>query len=62
MIELSAILAPLATVGRSLTGTDVRGALRCLRDGLSVDCVVVGFGEPAVLALEKKVPSAARKR
>ena len=63
MIELSqpAILAPLAAVGRSLTfriapDTDVRGALRCLRDGLSVDCGVVGFGEPTVLALEKTVP------
>jgi putative iron-dependent peroxidase len=63
MIELSqpAILAPLAAVGRSLTfriapDTDVRDALRCLRDGLSVDCGVVGFGEPTVLALGKTVP------
>ena len=63
MIERSqpAILAPLTAVGRSLTfriapDSDVRRALRCLRDGLSVDCGVVGFGEPAVLALEKTVP------
>jgi porphyrinogen peroxidase len=63
MIEYSqpAILAPPAAVGRSLTfriapGTDVRSALRCLRDGLSIDCGVVGFGEPLVLALGKTIP------
>jgi putative iron-dependent peroxidase len=56
-----AILAPPAPVGRSLTfriapETDVRKAMRCLREGLSVDCGVVGFGEPAILALGTTIP------
>jgi porphyrinogen peroxidase len=56
-----AILAPLSAVGRSLTfriapGTDVRSALERLRDGLSIDCGVVGIGEPAVLALGTSIP------
>jgi putative iron-dependent peroxidase len=56
-----AILAPLAAVGRSLTfriapEADMRKAMRCLRDGLSVDCGVVGFGEPAILALGCTIP------
>jgi putative iron-dependent peroxidase len=56
-----AILAPPPSVGRSLTfriapGTDLRGALRQLRDGLSIDCGVIGLGEPAILALGKTVP------
>jgi putative iron-dependent peroxidase len=63
MIESAqpAILAPAAAVGRSLTfriapGCDMRGALRRLRDGLPVECGVVGFGEPATLALGVTVP------
>jgi putative iron-dependent peroxidase len=55
------ILAPAAPVGRTLTfriapGTDVRKAIRCLREGLSVDCGVVGLGEPAILALGATIP------
>jgi len=55
------ILAERPTVGRSLhfriaPETDVLGALRRLREGLSVDCGVIGIGEPVVLALGKKIP------
>jgi putative iron-dependent peroxidase len=63
MIELSqpAILEPAPPVGRSLTfriapGTDVRRALARLRDGLSIDCGIVGIGEPTALALGKPIP------
>jgi putative iron-dependent peroxidase len=56
-----AVLADRPVVGRTLTfrvapETDVLGALRRLRDGLSLDCGVVGFGEPVVMALGKEVP------
>ncbi|HEV7763908.1 MAG TPA: Dyp-type peroxidase [Thermoanaerobaculia bacterium] len=56
-----AILAPPPHVGRSLTfriapDADLRGALRRLRDGLSIDCGVIGLGEPAILALGKTIP------
>src|SRR5262245_31094957 len=55
------VLAERPPVGRSLTfsiapETDVLGALRRLRDGLSLDCGVIGIGEPVVLALGKKIP------
>lgn len=55
------ILAPIPPVGRTLLlriapETDVAAALRRLRDGFSLDCGVVGLGEPAVLALGKRVP------
>ncbi len=55
------ILAERPPVGRSLTfrispETDVLGALRRLRNGFSVDCGVVGIGEPVVLALGKSIP------
>lgn len=55
-----AILAPCTAVGRSLQfriapGGDVKKALRKLRDGISSDCGVVGIGEPAMLALGKKI-------
>ena|SRR5207253_10695655 len=62
MKELSqpAILAPPPMVGRSLTfrvapGCDVAKALLHLRDGFSLDCGVIGIGEPVVLALGKSV-------
>jgi putative iron-dependent peroxidase len=56
-----AILAERPPVGRTLTfriapGTDTRGALRRLRNGLSLDCGVIGIGEPLVLALQKRIP------
>jgi len=56
-----AILAPVPPVGRSLTfriapDSDVKQALRSLRDGLPKDCGVVGIGEPAILALGQKIP------
>lgn len=56
----SAILEPIPFVGRSLTfrvapETDVAEALRRLRDGLSLECGVVGIGEPVVLALGKTI-------
>jgi porphyrinogen peroxidase len=56
----SAILEPIPFVGRSLTfrlapETDVEAALRRLRDGLSLECGVVGIGEPVVLALGKEI-------
>ena len=55
------ILADRPTVGRLLTfriapETDVLGALRRLRDGVSLDCGVIGIGEPVVLALGKSIP------
>lgn len=55
------VLAERPPVGRTLTfriapETDVLGALRRLRDGLSIDCGVIGIGEPVVLALGKKIP------
>lgn len=55
------VLADRPTVGRTLTfriapETDVLGALRRLRDGLSLDCGVVGIGEPVVRALDKSIP------
>ncbi|HEX8618297.1 MAG TPA: Dyp-type peroxidase [Thermoanaerobaculia bacterium] len=54
------ILEPIPFVGRSLTfriapETDVPDALRRLRDGLSIDCGVVGIGEPVALALGKTI-------
>lgn len=63
MKELSqpAILAPPPMVGRSLTfriapGCDVAKALVHLRDGLAVECGVVGIGEPVVRALGREIP------
>jgi putative iron-dependent peroxidase len=55
------ILAPPPLVGRSLTfrvapGCDVPKALRHLREGLSLECGVVGIGEPVVRALGKEIP------
>jgi putative iron-dependent peroxidase len=55
------ILEPIPPVGRSLTfriapDTDIANALRRLRDGLALDCGVVGIGEPVVRALHKDVP------
>jgi porphyrinogen peroxidase len=55
-----AILAPCTAVGRSLLfriapESDVAGALRKLRDGITADCGVVGIGEPTVLALGRKI-------
>jgi putative iron-dependent peroxidase len=54
------ILEPIPFVGRSLTfriapETDVPNALRRLRDGLSIECGVVGIGEPVALALGKTI-------
>jgi putative iron-dependent peroxidase len=54
------ILAPCTAVGRTLLfriapDGDVRGALTRLRDGLPVDCGVMGLGEPAILALGAKI-------
>lgn len=56
----AAILEPIPFVGRSLTfrvapETDVEAALRRLRDGLSLECGVVGIGEPVALALGKTI-------
>ncbi|MFL5348215.1 MAG: Dyp-type peroxidase [Hyalangium sp.] len=55
------VLADRPQVGRTLTfriapESDVLGALRRLREGLSLDCGVIGIGEPVVLALGKKIP------
>lgn len=55
-----AILAERPPVGRTLLfriapQSDVRAALRRLQEGLSLDCGVVGIGEPLVLALKKSV-------
>lgn len=55
------VLADRPPVGRTLLfrvapETDVAGALRRLRDGLSLDCGVIGLGEPAILALGKSIP------
>ena len=54
------ILEPVPLVGRSLTfriapETDVKAALRRLRDGLSLEAGVVGIGEPVALAVGKKI-------
>lgn len=54
------LLSPIAPVRRSLTfriapGSDVKGALRKLRDGLPIDCGLTGIGEPTVLALGMKI-------
>jgi putative iron-dependent peroxidase len=56
----ASILEPIPLVGRSLTfrvapETDIPNALRRLRDGLSLDCGVVGIGEPVVLALGRPI-------
>lgn len=50
------VLAERPPVGRTLTfriapETDLEGALRRIRDGLSIDCGVTAIGEPVVLAL-----------
>ncbi|HET8775506.1 MAG TPA: Dyp-type peroxidase [Thermoanaerobaculia bacterium] len=55
-----AILAERPPVGRTLLfriapQSDVQAALRRLQEGLSLDCGVVGIGEPLVLALKKSV-------
>jgi putative iron-dependent peroxidase len=55
------VLAERPPVGRTLTfriapGTDVPAALRRLREGLSLDCGVIGIGEPVVRALGKSIP------
>lgn len=55
-----AVLADRPPVGRTLLfriapQSDVPAALRRLRDGLSLECGVVGIGEPLVLALKKTV-------
>lgn len=55
------VLADRPQVGRTLTfriapESDVVGALRRLREGVSLDCGVIGVGEPVVLALGKKIP------
>lgn len=52
------VLAERPPVGRTLTfriapETDLKGALRRIRDGLSIDCGVTAIGEPVVLALGK---------
>ncbi len=55
------ILAERPVAGRSLVfrvapETDLAEALRRVRDGFSIDCGVIGIGEPVVLALGKNVP------
>jgi porphyrinogen peroxidase len=55
-----AILADRPPVGRTLLfriapQSDVPAALRRLQKGLSLDCGVVGIGEPLVLTLKKSV-------
>jgi putative iron-dependent peroxidase len=55
-----AILAERPPVGRTLLfriapQSDVPAALRNLCEGLSLDCGVVGIGEPLVLALRKSI-------
>ena len=55
-----AILEERPPVGRTLLfriapQSDVRAALRKLRDGLSLDCGTVGVGEPLALALGKRI-------
>lgn len=54
------VLAERPTVGRTLTfrvapESDVRSALARLRDAFGLECGVVGFGEPLVLALGRKI-------
>ncbi|HEU4888572.1 MAG TPA: Dyp-type peroxidase, partial [Thermoanaerobaculia bacterium] len=56
-----AILAERPPVGRTLAfrvapETDLVAALRRVRDGFSIDCGVIGIGEPVVMALGKSVP------
>ena len=55
-----AILAERPPVGRTLLfriapQSDVPEALRKLREGLSLDCGVIGIGEPLVLALRRSI-------
>lgn len=55
------ILAERPPVGRTLAfrvapETDLVEALRRVRDGFSIDCGVIGVGEPVVMALGKSVP------
>lgn len=55
-----AVLAERPPVGRTLLfriapQSDVRAALRRMCDELSLDCGVVGIGEPLVLALQKTI-------
>lgn len=55
------ILAERPAVGRTLAfrvapETDLKAALRRVRDGFSVECGVIGIGEPVVMALGKHVP------
>ncbi|HEV7237788.1 MAG TPA: Dyp-type peroxidase [Thermoanaerobaculia bacterium] len=55
-----AVLADRPPVGRTLLfriapQSDVPQALRRLRDELSIECGVIGIGEPLVLALKKTV-------
>ena len=55
-----AILAPATAVGRTLLFRiapegDVREALEKLRDEITVDCGVIGIGEPTVLALGRTI-------
>jgi len=54
------VLADRPPVGRTLLfrvapESDVKGALRRLRDGFSPDCGVIGIGEPVTLALGQKL-------
>jgi putative iron-dependent peroxidase len=54
------VLADRPPVGRTLLfrvapESDVKGALRRLRDGFSPSCGVIGIGEPVTLALGKKL-------
>jgi putative iron-dependent peroxidase len=54
------VLADRPAVGRTLTfrvapGSNVRQALLALREAFALDCGVVGFGEPLLLALGKHV-------
>lgn len=55
-----AILADRPPVGRTLLfriapQSDVPAALRRLQKGLSLDCGIVGIGEPLVMALQKSI-------
>ncbi|HUR79238.1 MAG TPA: peroxidase, partial [Thermoanaerobaculia bacterium] len=54
------ILAPCTAVGRTLLFRiapegDVAAALEKLRDGITTECGVIGIGEPAILALGKRI-------
>ncbi|MFL6248104.1 MAG: Dyp-type peroxidase [Thermoanaerobaculia bacterium] len=60
-IAQPSILAERPAVGRTLAfrvapETDLVKALRRVRDGFSIECGVIGIGEPVVMALGKKVP------